>query len=898
MYSKMPNTPLVRTLQAVLLPDSSLQLEADTWSSKQSKSSTLLQQEIFSVYKKDRGNWLLFLGFSDAEVALPASLDFWRRFSALFVHNLRLTPNLEQLRHQVKIPLPEHEVAQLLETLPAMIGGEYINSHLLSTFWSDLNTSFASSIKQFSGSVAEFIHHYSPNAHLLGRIYFHLVENKDDDAPFAFLATYSTRTSGKGQSKHLPLKYALQEYQDDNNKLLELLTTVYEAAKESTLITELLESNDLFSPLAWTSHDAHTFLQEVPLYEEAGILCRIPDWWKVKGTSLTLKISLGEQRPTMVGMAALLDFSPRLMLGEDELGVDEVMRLLDEVEGLAFIKNKWVAVDREKLEQTLAAYKDAQNLAEQEGLTLAEAMRLQLQSGTKLLETADADVLEVENGEWLQSVFHKMTHPGQLPKIRTDNRFKAKLRPYQQDGLRWLCELDGLGFGACLADDMGLGKTVQILAFLNILTGNNKATNKPAASLLIIPASLLTNWEQEIEKFFPDLQVFFAHPSMHKPHRVKAPTNKNLDHLDLVITTYALAQRYDWLSEHNWNYVILDEAQAIKNPGTKQTRAVKKIPAANRIAMTGTPVENRLSDLWSLFDFVNPGLLGTSKEFAAFSKGLADHPGGYGRLRKMTAPFILRRLKTDRSVISDLPDKVEVKSWADLSRKQTVIYQQLVDNMAEMLESADGIQRKGMILAALTKFKQICNHPDQYAGVDGYNEKESGKFARLREISTTIHEKREQMLIFTQFKEMTEPLARFLETIFGRPGLILHGSVAVGKRKKIIEQFQSDEYIPFMVLSLKAGGVGLNLTSANHVVHFDRWWNPAVENQATDRVFRIGQKKKVMVHKFITKGTIEEKIDEMLEQKAKLSADVLAASGESWLTEMKNDELSDLFRLQ
>ncbi len=894
----MTNTHLNHALQAVLLPDGSLQLERDTKSHKQTKSSTLLQQEIFATYKKDRGNWLLFLGFSDPEIALPSSLDFWRRFSALFVHRLRLTPDLEELRHQVEISPPKPELVKLLETLPAMVGGGHIDVKLFLRFWAGLNSSFATTIKQFPGSVAEFIHHYSPNVHLLGRIYFHLVENKDDDAPFAFLATYSTRMGSQGQSKHLPLKYALQEYQDDNKKLLELLATVYKAAKDSALIAELLESNDLFSPLAWTSRDAHTFLQEVPLYEDAGILCRIPDWWKVKSKSVTLKVSLGAQQPTMVGMAALLDFSPRLMLGEEELGVDEVRRLLDEVEGLAFIKNKWVTVDREKLQETLSAYEEAQKLAEQEGLTMAEAIRLQLQSGTALLRTVDQEILEIENGEWLQSVFDKMAYPEQLPQVNTDDRFKAQLRPYQQDGLRWLSELNGLGFGACLADDMGLGKTVQILAFLNTLTTGSRGTTPLAASLLILPASLLANWQQEIQKFFPELRVFFAHPSMHKPHRVKEPAKKELDQLDLVITTYALAQRYGWLTEYNWNYVILDEAQAIKNPGTKQTRAVKKIPASNRIAMTGTPVENRLSDLWSLFDFVNPGLLGTNKEFAAFSKGLADRPDGYGRLRRMTGPFILRRLKTDRSVISDLPDKVEVKSWAELSRKQTVIYRELVDNMATMLESADGIQRKGMILAALTKFKQICNHPDQYAGVDGYNEKESGKFARLREISTTIHEKREQMLIFTQFKEMTEPLARFQESIFDRPGLILHGSVAVSKRKKIIEQFQSDEYVPFMVLSLKAGGVGLNLTRANHVVHFDRWWNPAVENQATDRVFRIGQQKKVMVHKFITRGTIEEKIDEMLELKAQLSADVLAASGEKWLTEMKNDELSDLFRLQ
>ncbi len=898
MYSKTKNTPIPHTLQAVLLLDGSLQLEEDTKNRKQRKSSTLLQQKLFSVYKNDRANWLLFLGFSDEQVFLPDSLDFWRRFSGLFVHDLRLTPDLEELRHQVEIAPPEPELAKLLETLPAMIGGEYIDFKVLSGFWSDLNNSFATAIKQFSGSVAEFIHHYSPNIHLLGRIYFHLVENKDDDAPFAFLATYSTRMNSQGQSKHLPLKYALQEYQDDNNKLLELLTTVYKAAQDSTLVTELLESNDLFSPLAWTSRDAYTFLQEVPLYEDAGILCRIPDWWKVKGKSVTLKVGLGEQQPTMVGMAALLDFAPRLMLGEEELSLDEVRRLLDEVEGLAFIKNKWVTVDREKLQETLSAYEEAQKLAEQKGLTLAEAIRLQLQSGTTLLGTSDEEILEIENGEWLQSVFDKMAHPEKLPPVNTDNRFKAQLRPYQQEGLRWLSELSGLGFGACLADDMGLGKTVQILAFLNVLTTSPQSKKPFASSLLILPASLLANWEQEIEKFFPDLRIFFAHPSMHKPHRVKAPAKKELNQLDLVITTYALAQRYDWLTEYNWNYVILDEAQAIKNPGTKQTRAVKKIPAVNRIAMTGTPVENRLSDLWSLFDFINPGLLGTMKEFSTFSKGLADHPGGYGRLRRMTAPFILRRLKTDSSIISDLPDKVEMKSWADLSRKQTVIYQQLVDQMADMLESANGIKRKGVILAALTKFKQICNHPDQYAGVDGYNEKESGKFVRLREISTTIHEKREQMLIFTQFKEMTEPLARFLESIFGRPGLVLHGSIAVKKRKKLIEKFQSNEYVPFMVLSLKAGGVGLNLTRANHVVHFDRWWNPAVENQATDRVFRIGQQKKVMVHKFITRGTIEEKIDAMLEQKAQLSADVLAASGEKWLTEMKDDELSDLFRLQ
>jgi non-specific serine/threonine protein kinase len=893
----MQNNNSASELIAVLMPDGSLLLEWEIAAGKIDKSSLLLQDEIFATYGAEKQKWLLFLGFSDPAVTLTPSLDFWRRFSRLFVHHLCLTPELEALRDLAEVHLAEQELAELLEIAPAMNGGEYLSSALLSSLWLELNETFAAAISAFTGTVADFIHRFSPDSHLLGRIYFYLVENKDADQPFAFMATYSTQMGTEGKSKHLPLKYALQEYQNDNDKLLELLVTVYEVAKESELIAGLLESNDLFFPLAWDSEDAFTFLQEAPLYEAAGILCRIPDWWKSKGANVRLKISLGERPPAMVGMAALLDFTPQLMLGEEAISADEVRRLLAEVDGLAFIKNKWVAVDRERLGQTLAAYEEAQKLADKEGLTLSEAMRFQLQPKSGLLQTADAAILEVENGEWLQSAFTKMANPHLLPEVNTDDRFKANLRPYQQEGLRWLCGLHSLGFGSCLADDMGLGKTVQVLAFLNVLAGMKAAEKKSAATLLIIPASLLSNWDQEIKNFWPEMKVFMAHPAMHKGHKVSVPSAEMLDGLDLVITTYALAQRYEWLMDYKWQYVILDEAQAIKNSGTKQTRAVKNISAVNRIVMTGTPVENRLSDLWSLFDFVNPGLLGSSKEFASFSKGLADRADGYGRLRRMISPFILRRLKSDKSIINDLPDKVEMKSWATLSRKQAVVYQQLVDTITAMLETTEGIQRKGMILAALTKFKQICNHPDQYAGVGDYHEKESGKFSRLREICTTIYEKRERVLVFTQFKEMTEPLARFLEGVFEHSGLIIHGSVPVGERKKIIEKFQSSEYVPFLVLSLKAGGVGLNLTRANHVIHFDRWWNPAVENQATDRAYRIGQQKNVMVHKFITKGTIEEKIDEMLTKKAKLADTLVAASGEAWLTEMKNEELADLFSL-
>jgi len=493
---------------------------------------------------------------------------------------------------------------------------------------------------------------------------------------------------------------------------------------------------------------------------------------------------------------------------------------------------------------------------------------------------------------------NKLVNPDLISSIKPGRGFKAALREYQQKGLDWLLFLHSFRFGACLADDMGLGKTVQVLAFLHVLkSGFKKSHSGRQASLLVIPASLISNWANEIERFASEIKFFVAHPGANSGAMAEAKDKKSLDTFDLVITTYALVQKYDWLQSHSWNYVILDEAQAIKNPGTKQTRAVKTLSCRNRIIMTGTPIENRLTDLWSLFDFLNPGLLGNAKEFKQFSKNLKQGPSGYARLRKLIRPYILRRLKTDKSVISDLPDKIEMKTYATLSNKQILLYKNLTDEIKETIAEADGIQRKGMVLASLMKFKQLCNHPDQYLGSGGYDEKESGKFARLREICETICEKREKVLVFTQFKEITDPLAEFLESIFKRKGLILHGSIPAGKRKDIIEQFQRPTYVPFMVLSLKAGGVGLNLTEANHVIHFDRWWNPAVENQATDRAFRIGQKKNVVVHKFLTKGTVEERIDLMLEEKAHLSQDVIAVAGESWITEMKDEELLDFFKL-
>ena len=497
---------------------------------------------------------------------------------------------------------------------------------------------------------------------------------------------------------------------------------------------------------------------------------------------------------------------------------------------------------------------------------------------------------------------------------------QATLRPYQQEGVAWLALLARLGLGACLADDMGLGKTIQVISLLLVLkqdahaaSGRTNRSREPQSvtmkpSILVVPASLIGNWSAEIARFAPSLVPLVVHPSVLPADEMRALTATQMAGADLVITTYGTLMRASLLQSMPWRLAILDEAQAIKNPGAKQTRAVKLLKADARIAMTGTPVENSLGDLWSLFDFINPGLLGTAKEFTTFTRRLADFgqkagsgPSAakldFGPLRSLVRPYILRRMKSDKSIIADLPDKTEVKTFCTLSKRQAALYQETVAELAERLKEVDGIQRKGLVLATLMRLKQICNHPSQWLGDGSWKEADSGKLLRLGEIIEEIASRQEKVLVFTQFKEITAQLASLLGRAFGRDGLVLTGETAVAKRRDLVRRFQEDEQIPFFVLSLKAGGAGLNLTAASHVVHFDRWWNPAVENQATDRAFRIGQKRNVLVHKFVCRGSVEERIDQMIDEKAKLSGDILGGGAEALLTEMKDDELLSLVAL-
>ncbi|MGQ0506003.1 MAG: DEAD/DEAH box helicase [Myxococcaceae bacterium] len=789
-----------------------------------------------------------------------------------------------------------------MSTAPLMPGAEYLTAEVFRALWRELGEAFATELRESGATLQDFLKGLNPAWNLVGRVHFNLAENRrDEEAPFAFLATYTSRLSAHGKAQHQPLGQALREYAGAANKerLLSLLLPVQRAAERCAWLKQVVDAGEIFHPLRWSPQEAFRFLGNVHELEQAGVVVRMPATWRTGRPSRPqVTGTVGTKTPSGLGKDALLDFRMGVTLDGETLTSAEVKTLLAGSNGLALIRGQWVQVDRERLERTMKQFQEAERIAEEGGLSFAEAMRLLSGAdiaGDRAAEGTDRDWSGVAAGPWLADLLKGLRSPEGLAKVDPGNKLHGKLRPYQQVGVRWLHLLSSLGLGACLADDMGLGKTIQVLSLL-LVQRDGEANRR--ASLLVAPASLLANWVAEIERFAPTLKALVAHPSAMSADEMKAIAPEKLAATDLVITSYGSLLRISWLQSTSWRHAILDEAQAIKNPDAKQTRAAKKLSARARIALTGTPVENRLSDLWSIFDFVNPGLLGSAKEFTSYSKRLASKSSNpYGPLRDLVRPYILRRLKTDKTVIDDLPEKAELKAYCQLSRKQAALYQEAVKDLREQLEAVDGMKRRGVVLAFLMRFKQICNHPSQWLGDGAWGEDDSGKWARLREIAEVVAAKQEKALIFTQFREVTAPLASFLGGVFGRSGLVLHGETEVKKRKDLVQRFQEDESVPFFVLSLKAGGSGLNLTAASHVVHFDRWWNPAVENQATDRAFRIGQKKNVLVHKFVCKGTVEEKIDELIESKKQLSKDLLEGGAELNLTELKDEDLLNLVAL-
>ena len=641
---------------------------------------------------------------------------------------------------------------------------------------------------------------------------------------------------------------------------------------------------------------AYHFLSvAAPVLDEAGFGVLLPSWWdQRRQLGLTLSASTPVDgvvaKQKKFGRDQLVQFRWQLAVGSDAgdtLTDEEIAALAETKAPLVRLRGQWVAVDPDQLQRGLEFLKRKPKGRK----SVAEILALAAAHPDDV--DAPLPLTGVHADGWLGAILDG-TAAQTLRPVATPDGFQAELRPYQQRGLSWLAFLSSLGLGACLADDMGLGKTIQLLA----LEAAHRADDSGIGpTLLVCPMSLVGNWQREAAKFAPTLRVY-AHHGRERLHG--EALQERLTETDLLVTTYATAIRdVGELADIDWHRVVLDEAQAIKNSLSKSAKAMRKLRAEQRVALTGTPVENRLAELWSIMDFLNPGILGSSE---LFHTRYAIPVERYGqtepakRLRAITRPYLLRRLKTDPAIIDDLPEKIEIKQYCRLTTEQASLYQSVVDDMMDKIEKTDGIQRRGNVLAAMAKLKQVCNHPAQLLHDRSTIGRRSGKVIRLEEILEEILAEGDKVLCFTQFTQFAEMLLPHLSARLGTDVAYLHGGVPKKRRDEMVARFQSDDGPPIFLLSLKAGGTGLNLTAANQVIHLDRWWNPAVENQATDRAFRIGQKRAVQVRKFICTGTLEEKIDDMIEEKKAL-ADLVVTDGEGWLTELSTRDLRDLFAL-
>jgi non-specific serine/threonine protein kinase len=864
-------------------------------------------ESLRAAFATSIGEGLLCLASSRPEGTLPPVFSYWRSFGERYLTELCHLPEAAETVAE-PLPAPVDQWPAFVEAAPPMRGGEYLQAETLTELWRELDEHARRQISSYPGGLSGWLHAKSPLWNRVGRVCFHLAENRrDSECPFAFLATYAPKLLDSRRVQYQPLGKALEEYAGgkNNRMLVNLLAPVERASQRCDWVRQLVDSGEIFHPLRWSPEEAHRFLRDAPALEESGLLVRMPDWWSRTPPRVRVGVTIGEKRQSHFGVDAMLDFRIGLALDGEPLSDDEWEQILASNDGLQFLKGRWVEVDRERLATVLEQWEQVQREAGPDGVSFLQGMRLLAGASigadsSGLFEGETASWSDIQAGDWLEARLRELRQPDAAQTSLPVGELKAALRPYQETGVQWLRLLTGLGLGACLADDMGLGKTIQVIALLLWLR-RERSPGPRTPTLLVLPASLLANWRSEIERFAPSLTMRFAHPSQADAADLKKAAEAPLSFIgsvDVVITSYSMLTRLPWLSAVQWRLVVLDEAQAVKNPSARQTRTVKQLKTAAKIALTGTPVENRLADLWSIFDFLCPGLLGSAKAFGDFVKRLDKRErADYAPLRKLVGPYILRRLKTDRSIIADLPEKTEMQTYCRLTRKQAALYKQAVQELARELKQKEGIERRGVILAFLMRLKQICNHPAQWLGSADYAPDESGKFRRLGELCEEIAERQEKALVFTQFREMTGPLETCLRSVFGRPGLVLHGQIPVGKRKQLVDEFQCDAGPPFFVLSLKAGGTGLNLTAASHVIHFDRWWNPAVENQATDRAFRIGQKKNVVVHKFVCLGTIEERIDAMIRDKKSLAEEVIEGGEPKLITEMSDRELLNLVKL-
>jgi superfamily II DNA or RNA helicase len=732
------------------------------------------------------------------------------------------------------------------------------------------------------------------------RFCFRLTEPSVDEKPENWQVEYLLQPKND-QSLHLPVGQLWEKTGQAVDHLKKLggvptefiLTALGQASGLCPDITASLKKKNP-GGFDLDAHQALHFLKEyAEALRAAGFTVVLPSWWVGRGPVKRIGLKAKANSPKMQGgghglsLNSMIEFDYAASLGGKELSLAELKSLAKLKAHLVQVRGQWTQIDQEQIKSAIQFLEKRKsgNMTGRELLTLALGAEKQVNGLT---------MDSIETDGWLNDLMDKLTGRAEFTSLPQPPGFSGTLRQYQERGFSWLAFLRQWGLGACLADDMGLGKTVQTLALIQ----QERENGEKRPVLLLCPTSVLNNWRKEAQQFTPELSVMVHHGLK---RRKKKAFIQNAGQTALVVSSYGLLQRdIEFLKQVDWAGVILDEAQNIKNPETKQSKAVRALCSDYRFALTGTPVENHVGDLWALMDFLNPGLLGAQ---AAFKRNFHRPIQVYGnedaadRLKTLTGPFILRRLKTDKAIISDLPDKLEMKEYCTLTKEQASLYKAVVDDMQKQIEETEGIKRRGLVLATLMKLKQVCNHPAQFAADNSSVKGRSGKLQRLEEMLTETVELKERTLIFTQFAEMGKMFKNYFQDYFGREVFLIHGGVSKKKRDEMVDRFQNSASAPpLFILSLKAGGTGLTLTRANHVVHFDRWWNPAVENQATDRAFRIGQQKNVLVHKFIVAGTLEERIDEMIENKTGIANQVVG-TGEKWLSELSNNELRDLITL-
>ena len=800
--------------------------------------------------------------------------------------------------------ISQQQAAAWLEGMPPVYGGT-VTAGMLVEWFGTLGEALAWQAERELTTPEKWLAALGEGWQQLGTLCFHLAENGGEGAeshPFAFLATFIHRAGQDGKPRHAPLALARQLYANDVESLTALLRPLQQAAAGNSFLHELINSGAVYKPCAWGPRQAYDFLESLPLLEQAGIETRMVNLWQSRPPRVELEVQLqpagsGEgqkpDRAPALNISTLLRFSPRVVLGNYELTEAELEELMAGEDGLIRFRGEWVRLDREKLEKLLNSWRQATRMAAG-GIPLLAGLRWLLGKHSTALPNIpppEEDGMRAMAAPALQEAMKQLCISHQEPQL--PEKLAGTLRPYQKDGVRFLLGVTGAGFGACLADDMGLGKTLQVIAWLAHLHATGALEER--AALIVAPASLLTNWQDELRKFAPQLNTLVLHPyALNRQDSDYLQKNPGwlLKRAHVALTTYGMATRLaELLAAEPLPALVLDEAQAIKNADSQRTRSLLLLNSPRRVALTGTPVENSLSELRSLFHFLTPGLLGTEKEFNAMVQKMGTD---YSPLRKLVRPFMLRRLKTDPALLPELPPKTEQPAYCLLTPEQTRLYAREVEKLQAIVHEPDPQTRLTLLLPILSHLKQICNHPAQYLGESYYDPALSGKMTRLGHLAQQIAAAGDAALIFTQYRSMMEPLHDFLAGIFGAPGLVLHGGTPIAERQQLVQQFQHPGGPPFFLLSLKAAGTGITLTRARHVIHFDRWWNPAVENQASDRAYRIGQKNPVIIHPLICRGTIEENIHTMLTRKRDMADKLLAGGLEKLLLNLPPDELLQL----